>query len=100
MFTQKPQQGAPQINVTQIAWGALSLQEPPIGHGGYGDVYKGTWQGIEVAVKQLYLKTVPEQLQKDFENETHIMAQCQYPNIVIFYGKCIEAGHYSIIMEY
>src|ERR1700722_20040173 len=100
MYTQKNQPLASQINVTQISWSSLNIQGEPIGHGSYGDVYKGTWQGIEVAVKQLHLKTLPEHLQKDFDNETHIMAQCQYPHIVSFYGRCTVVGHYSIIMEY
>ena len=45
--------------LTAISWSKLQMGQL-IGNGGYGDVYKATWQGIEVAVKQLHLKTLPE----------------------------------------
>ncbi len=37
----------------KIAFGELDKQEPPIGEGGYATVYKGTYKGDVVAIKQL-----------------------------------------------
>ena len=71
-----------------------------IGQGGYGEVYRGTWCGVQVAIKQLYLKTLSTKIFEDFEQETKIMSQCQFPYIIRLYGVCLEAGHYSMIMEY
>ena len=83
----------------KIAWQSLSVGKA-LGEGAFGMVYRGNWQSIEVAIKQLHLKTLPEYLARDFEHEAKIMAQCQFPNIVRLYGVCAEEGHYSMIMEY
>jgi hypothetical protein len=44
-----------QVNVLQIPWKNLTIGQL-LGHGGYGDVYQGNWQGTQVAIKQLYLR--------------------------------------------
>ena len=55
----------------------------------------------KVAIKQLFLKKLPEDLIKDFENETKVMAQvAKCANIVKLLGICLEEGHYAMIMEY
>ncbi len=88
-------------SVTQIVWKDLSATPLTlIGNGSYGDVYHGQWLGTEVAIKQLQLKTLPETLAKQFEQEVLIMQQCQFPNIVRLYGVCTEPGHYAMVMEY
>lgn len=87
------------VSVTEIKWKDIKLGES-IGSGGYGEVYKGSWSNIDIAIKQLHLKNLPQHLVNDFIQETQIMAQCQFPNIVSLYGVCMEPGHYSIVMEY
>jgi len=87
------------INLPMIE--SASLQQGDlIGQGGFGEVYQGRWQGIDVAIKNLYLKTLPSVLKQEFIEEATIMAKCRYPNIVCLYGVCLEEGHYSIVMEY
>jgi len=88
-----------QANVLQIPWKDIAVTQL-LGHGGYGDVYQGSWHGTTVAIKQLYLKTLPEHLVNDFTHETKVMAQCAFPQIVRLFGVCMETGHYSIVMEY
>lgn len=82
-----------------LSWSMLQLGEL-IGSGGYGDVYKATWQGIDVAVKQLHLRTLSADLTTDFQKEATIMAQCQFPYVVHLYGVCQEPGHTAMVMEY
>src|SRR5688572_1762277 len=88
-----------QANVLQIPWNDLTVGQL-LGHGGYGDVYQGSWYETDVAIKQLHLKTLPEHLIQDFVHETKVMAQCSFPQIVRLYGVCMETGHYSMVMEY
>jgi len=87
------------ITALRISWHELKLGLL-IGNGSYGDVYQGRWQGTEVAIKLLQLKTLSGPIAQEFEHEADIMMQCQFPNTVRLYGVCIEAGHYALIMEY
>ncbi len=87
------------IPLVTLSWSNLELGQM-IGSGGYGDVYRATWQGIEVAVKQLHLKTLLTDLAEDFQREVMVMAQCQFPHVVRLYGVCQEPGHTAMVMEY
>ena len=87
------------VNLQNIPSSVFTIEES-LGEGGYGTVYKGFWHGIEVAVKQLHLQTLSKNLLADFERETKLMAQAQFPSIVRLYGVCLEPGHYAMIMEY
>ena len=86
-------------NLQIISWDSLKVGAL-LGHGGYGDVYKATWHGKEVALKQLHLKTLSPTLQEEFMREAEIMAQCQFPNVVSLYGICTEVGHHSLVIQY
>jgi len=84
--------------VPRISWQSIQLGDL-IGNGSFGDVYRGLQGGRDVAVKVLQIKTLPAHLAQDFDNETRIMWQCKFDNILDLYGICTEPGHYSIIME-
>lgn len=85
--------------LSKITWSSLQKNEL-LGNGSYGNVFHGTWNGKEVAIKELVLKKLPEKLIADFENETKIMASCQSERIVQLFGACLEMGHYALVMEY
>ena len=55
-------------NLQKIPWSNLKMGDL-LGHGGYGDVYKATWHGTEVAIKKLHLKVLSTELQKEFTHE-------------------------------
>ena len=61
-------------NLPAIPSKALQLDEL-IGEGSYAEVYRGKWEGREVAIKKLKLKKLPAHLAKDFDKETKIMAR-------------------------
>lgn len=64
-----------------------------VGGGGYGDVFKGTWEGAPVAIKKFgkrYLAT--KKALKDFIKEIEVVNQLRHPNIVQYIGVSIETG--------
>ncbi|KAH3758255.1 tyrosine protein kinase [Pelomyxa schiedti] len=76
----------------------INLQEPPIGEGGYGVVYKGEWRGQLVAVK--LLKNQTSTALTDFLREVHILDTVRCPQIVNFLGACKLPGTLSIVTEF
>lgn len=74
--------------------------ESLIGKGGYGNVYRGIWEGVDVAIKQLHMETLAHDLLQEFLNEAKIMQSCRHPNIVQFFAVCVQQGKDSLIMEY
>ncbi len=86
-------------DVRLIPFSTIS-QEALIGEGGYGKVYFGRWQGIEVAIKQLHSKILSPNLGTLFEHEASMMARCQFPHIVQLYGITKDDEQYGLVMEY
>lgn len=70
-----------------------------IGEGGFGTVYRGVWEGMDVAIKQLRLEALGHDPLQEFFQEAKIMHRCRHPNIVLFFALCIEPGKNSLIME-
>ncbi|KAI8992710.1 hypothetical protein BD414DRAFT_283223 [Trametes punicea] len=60
----------------------------PIGFGGWGTVYKGTWQGRIVAIKELGA-TASREL---FKREVSIWKTLQHPNVLALYGASSTAS--------
>jgi len=73
-----------------------------LGRGAAGTVFKGTWKGSEVAIKQLplYMTEYDPQLLAEFKKETTVMCKLRHPNIVQFFGLYRDQEHYCIVMEY
>ena len=87
-------------NLAAIPSESLQLDEL-IGEGSYAEVYRGKWEGREVAIKKLKLKKLPAHLAKDFDKETKIMARCNgCAQIVKILGACSEVGQYAMVMEF
>ncbi|QDZ19563.1 dual specificity protein kinase [Chloropicon primus] len=78
--------------------------EETMGSGGTGEVWRGQWQGLDVAVKILYRQGghvfgvegnardgVPKhvaKVEKAFQAEVHSLSSLRHPNIVLFMGAC------------
>ncbi|KLO16650.1 kinase-like protein [Schizopora paradoxa] len=56
-----------------------------LGSGSFGNVYKGTYLGIEVAIKEV-LPSNEYDVSKYFEREWRLMKECRHPNVVLYLG--------------
>ncbi|HQZ88286.1 MAG TPA: protein kinase [Gammaproteobacteria bacterium] len=71
-----------------------------LGRGGFGVVHQGTWRKhTDVAIKQLLSDDISHEAKEEFEAESQVMARLRSPNIVQFYGYCLNPRH-CIVMEY
>jgi serine/threonine protein kinase len=69
-----------------------------IGQGSFGDVYKGQYGDMPVAVKKFKVATLTQNAIDEFDKEMRLMARLPpHPNIIRFAGVCIglEAGEKS-----
>ncbi|TMX04350.1 hypothetical protein EJD97_009541 [Solanum chilense] len=70
-----------------------------IGHGGFGDVYKGVLEnGIEIAVKKQDVAL--RQGVEEFENEVKLIANLQHRNLTKLLGYCIHGIEKLLVYEF
>jgi WD40 repeat protein len=81
----------------QIVFSKLTFDKE-LGQGGFGVVYKGTYNNGDIAVKKLLIKNMSPDTEKEFKNEVTAMIKSKHPNIITFFGYC-KAPTYCIIME-
>ncbi|GFR44035.1 hypothetical protein Agub_g5192, partial [Astrephomene gubernaculifera] len=63
-----------------------------LGEGGYGPVYRGTLDGIPVAVKVMDCGEGAMQGRSEFEAEVRILSALHHPHVVLLIGSCPEKG--------
>ncbi|KAH7105124.1 kinase-like protein [Auriculariales sp. MPI-PUGE-AT-0066] len=56
-----------------------------LGSGSFGKVYKGTYLGIDVAIKEV-LPSTEYDVAKYFEREWRLMKEARHPNVVLYLG--------------
>ncbi|CAN1326832.1 G-type lectin S-receptor-like serine/threonine-protein kinase RKS1 [Linum perenne] len=69
-----------------------------LGEGGFGSVYKGTYEGNEIAVKRL--SKYSGQGGDEFKNEVELLAKLQHRNLVKILGCCVQGREKMLIYEY
>jgi len=65
----------------------VRLQER-IAVGGFAEVFRGTWQGTVVAVKQLLERT--NDVKERLEQEVEVLVKLRHPNLLLFMGYCVD----------
>ncbi|KAJ0228929.1 Serine-threonine/tyrosine-protein kinase [Hirschfeldia incana] len=70
-----------------------------LGHGGFGEVYKGTLpNGTEIAVKRL--SKTSGQGEREFKNEVLLVAKLQHRNLVRLLGFCVQGEEKILVYEF
>lgn len=92
-----PRPGSP----VHVDFERLELKEL-IGAGGFGQVYRATWQGQEVAVKAA--RRDPEQdaaaAAESVRREAQLFAMLRHPNIIELRGVCLQQPHLCLVLEF
>ncbi|KAH7911799.1 kinase-like domain-containing protein [Hygrophoropsis aurantiaca] len=73
-----------------------------LGSGSFGNVYKGSYLGIDVAIKEV-LPSTSYDVAKYFEREWRLMKEARHPNVVLYLGLSrapTPDGRIFIISEY
>jgi tRNA A-37 threonylcarbamoyl transferase component Bud32 len=91
--------------VKQMDYGEIVLGER-VGKGSYGEVFKGTWRGTEVAVKKLpyYFEQLEDREQQKtflegFIQETQLMKTLHHPNVIQLFASFTHP-EVMIVMEF
>ncbi|XP_073912957.1 mitogen-activated protein kinase kinase kinase 21 isoform X3 [Castor canadensis] len=92
-----PRPGSP----VHVDFERLELKEL-IGAGGFGQVYRATWQGQEVAVKAA--RRDPEQdaaaAAESVRREARLFAMLRHPNVLELRGVCLRQPHLCLVLEF
>ncbi|MCD7446189.1 hypothetical protein HAX54_045246 [Datura stramonium] len=82
------------IDFSEITIGAR------VGIGFFGEVFRGIWNGTEVAVKVFLEQDLTEENIEDFANEISILSRIRHPNVILFLGACTTPPRLSVITEF
>lgn len=86
----------------EIDPGDLEIGES-VGTGATAEVWKGFWQGKQVAIKDIYLqrKGTAELKQKvAFTREVAVMSKVNHPCLVKFWGVSLKANQLRVVTEF
>ncbi|KAL0362452.1 UNVERIFIED_CONTAM: putative serine/threonine-protein kinase SIS8 [Sesamum calycinum] len=72
-----------------------------VGIGFFGEVFRGIWNGTEVAIKVFLEQDLTAENMEDFCNEISILSlTCAFPAVILFLGACTRPPRLSMITEY
>ncbi|KAL8140442.1 hypothetical protein V2J09_006463 [Rumex salicifolius] len=71
-----------------------------VGIGFFGEVFRGIWNGTDVAIKVSLEQNLTTELIDDFCNEISILSRLRHPNVILFLGACTKPPRLSMITEY
>jgi len=83
----------------EIGWREIRLEEK-VGEGSFGEVFRGSWLGTTVAVKTMHNASSNALKMDKFLGEIALTSTLHHPNIVLFYGACVEVPNVCLVMEY
>eukprot|EP00243_Klebsormidium_subtile_P002380 TRINITY_DN14729_c0_g1_i1.p1 TRINITY_DN14729_c0_g1~~TRINITY_DN14729_c0_g1_i1.p1 ORF type:complete len:587 (+),score=127.70 TRINITY_DN14729_c0_g1_i1:492-2252(+) len=71
-----------------------------VASGSFGDLFRGSYCGQDVAIKILKPERLNENLQQEFAQEVYIMRKVRHKNVVQFIGACTKPPNLSIVTEF
>ncbi|KAF9619162.1 hypothetical protein IFM89_005176 [Coptis chinensis] len=71
-----------------------------VGIGFFGEVFRGIWNGTDVAIKIFLEQDLTTENMEDFCNEISILSRLRHPNVILFLGACTQPPHLSMVTEY
>ncbi|KAL9146225.1 hypothetical protein ABFS82_13G096300 [Erythranthe guttata] len=71
-----------------------------VGIGFFGEVFRGSWNGLEVAIKVFLEQDLTVENIEDFCNEISILSRIRHPNVILFLGACTKPPRLSLVTEY
>ncbi|KAF8043375.1 hypothetical protein BT93_A1652 [Corymbia citriodora subsp. variegata] len=71
-----------------------------VASGSFGDLYRGTYCGQEVAIKILKPGRANAAILRDFAQEIYIMRKIRHKNVVQFIGACTHPPNLCIVTEF
>ncbi|XP_012072715.1 serine/threonine-protein kinase EDR1 isoform X2 [Jatropha curcas] len=71
-----------------------------VGIGFFGEVFRGVWNGTDVAIKVFLEQDLTAENMEDFCNEISILSRLRHPNVILFLGACMKPPHLSMVTEY
>ncbi|KAL0324339.1 UNVERIFIED_CONTAM: Serine/threonine-protein kinase CTR1, partial [Sesamum calycinum] len=83
----------------EIRWEDLQLREE-VGQGSFAVVYRGVWNGSDVAVKVYSGSQYSEQTLLDYRKEIDIMRRLRHPNVLLFMGAVCTEEKLAMVTEY
>ncbi|CDP09798.1 unnamed protein product [Coffea canephora] len=83
----------------EIHWEDLQLREQ-IGQGSFAVVYRGIWNGSDVAVKVYFGNEYNDQTLLSYTQELDIMRRLRHPNVLLFMGAVCSQEKLALVTEY
>ncbi|OVA14145.1 PAS domain [Macleaya cordata] len=83
----------------EIGWEDLHLGEE-VGQGSYAVVYRGIWNGSDVAIKVYVGSEYREATLLDYKKEVAIMQRLRHPNVLLFMGAVYSPERLAIVTEF
>ncbi|XP_021743030.1 serine/threonine-protein kinase EDR1-like isoform X4 [Chenopodium quinoa] len=71
-----------------------------VGIGFFGEVFRGIWNGTDVAIKLFLEQDLTSENMEDFCNEIAILSRLRHPNVILFLGACTKPPRLSMVTEY
>ncbi|KAJ7981582.1 putative Protein kinase [Quillaja saponaria] len=71
-----------------------------VGIGFFGEVFRGIWNGTEVAIKVFLEQDLTAENMEDFCNEISILSRLRHPNVILFLAACTKPPRLSMVTEY
>ena len=81
---------APNLRDWTINQNDIQITSQELGRGAWGTVYRGKFQGCEVAVKQMNDKIMSDETRRVFEREVGMASKCRHPCLLQFIGATTD----------